>query len=108
MRIKIIIPILNPPQNFFGQIIPLLFSQNIQTDILLINSSSDIPNGDYDLLKIDKKDFNHASSRNLAMNHEADFYLFMTQDAQPYDEILIEKLADMFADPRIRIRVRPY
>ena len=101
MRIKIIIPILNPPENFFGQIIHLLFSQSIQTDILLINSGSNIPNGDYSLLKIEKKDFNHSNTRNLALSYAADFYLFMTQDAQPYDEMLIEKLADMFADPTV-------
>lgn len=101
MRIKIIIPILNPPENFFGQIIPLLLSQNIQTDILLINSGYDIPNGDYGLLKINKKDFNHANTRNMALEYTSDLYLFMTQDALPYNEILIEKLADMFTDPDV-------
>ena len=101
MRIKIIIPILNPPENFFVEIIPLLLSQSIQTDILLIDSGSDIPNGDYDLLKINKKDFNHANTRNKSLEYPSDFYLFMTQDAQPYDEMLIEKLINMFADPDV-------
>jgi rhamnosyltransferase len=98
MRIKIIIPILNPPQNFFEQIIPMLLSQNIQPGILLINSGSDIPNGDYDLIEIDKKDFNHANTRNHVLEYTSDFYLFMTQDAQPYDETLIENLIKMFED----------
>lgn len=101
IKIDIIIPILNPNDAFFSNILPQLKSQTIQSNVLLINSGSDIPNGDYDLLKIGKKDFNHANTRNMAMNHEANFYLFMTQDAQPYDEILIEKLADMFADPDV-------
>lgn len=102
MRVQIIIPILNPEETFFSKILPKIYFQTIQADILLINSgSSIIPNEDYELLTIEKKNFNHADTRNLALNSEADFYLFMTQDAQPYDEMLIEKLVNMFHDPDV-------
>lgn len=101
MKVQIIIPILNPEPSFFNDIILRLQSQTLRLDILIINSGSAIAESEYELLNIEKKDFNHANTRNLAMNYPADFYLFMTQDAQPYDEILIEKLADMFADPDV-------
>jgi len=103
MRIKIIIPILNPPESFFRQIIPLLLSQSIQTDILLINSGSPIPHGEYEVLNIEKKDFNHANTRNLVLNYEANYYLFMTQDAQPCDAYLIERLVENFNDPDVTV-----
>jgi rhamnosyltransferase len=101
MKIQIIIPILNPEASFFGDIIPRLQSQTIRPNILLINSGGPISAGDYELRNIEKKEFNHANTRNKALEYPADFYLFMTQDAQPYDEILIEKLANMFADPDV-------
>jgi rhamnosyltransferase len=47
-------------------------------------------------LDIDKIDFNHANTRNIALQYDADFYLFMTQDALPYDNTLIEKLLEPF------------
>ncbi|MDP3465115.1 MAG: hypothetical protein Q8R86_05030, partial [Sulfuricurvum sp.] len=101
MNIKIIIPILNPPENFFGQIIPLLLSQSIQPDILLINSGSAIPSGNYEILNIEKKDFNHANTRNIALRYDADFYLFMTQDALSADIYLIENLLRAFDDKNV-------
>lgn len=101
MTVQIIIPILNPEETFFSKILPVLYSQTIKADILLINSGSTIPSGDYELLSIEKKNFNHADTRNLALHRKADFYLFMTQDAQPYDEMLIEKLVNMFDDPDV-------
>ena len=51
-----------------------------------------------ELLEIQRADFNHAATRNLALNYEADFYLFMTQDAIPYDDKLIENLLKAFDD----------
>ena len=101
MKIKLIIPILNPDKSFFSVILPQLQSQTIQSNIFVINSGSAIPSGNYEILNIEKKDFNHANTRNIALRYDADFYLFMTQDAQPYDEKLIEKLAEMFNDPDV-------
>ena len=101
MNVKLIIPILNPEPSFLNNIIPSLQAQTIYLNILLINSGHPIPPDKYEILSINEKEFNHANTRNLAMNHEADFYLFMTQDAQPYNKMLIEKLADMFADPDV-------
>lgn len=93
MNIKIIIPILNPPKDFFIKNIQMLKNQSIKTDIILINSGNKIPESvDYQIINIDKKDFNHANTRNIALSFDADYYLFMTQDALPFDEYLVENL----------------
>lgn len=101
MNIKLIIPILNPEPSFLSDIIPRLQTQTLRPDILLINSGSPIPAGEYDMITIDKKEFNHANTRNLALGYEADFYLFMTQDAMPYDDTLISNLLKTFDDPNV-------
>ena len=45
------------------------------------------------IVPIKKKDFDHGGTRNLgASMSKADYMLFMTQDAQPTDEYLIENL----------------
>lgn len=99
MNIKIIIPILNPPKDFFTKNLSMLKNQTIKADIILINSGDKIPEDlNYQVINIDKKDFNHANTRNLALDFEADYYLFMTQDALPFDEYLLESLCKGFVD----------
>ena len=100
-KLYIIIPILNPPEIFFKKLAPSLLSQTLVPTIVLINSGDTIPTGCYDSINIDKKEFNHANTRNLALNYESDFYLFMTQDAMPYDEHLVVNLLKIFDDPDI-------
>lgn len=93
MNIKIIIPILNPPNHFFTENLPKLKNQTIKADIILINSGNKIPEDtSYQEININKKDFNHANTRNIALNFDADYYLFMTQDALPFDKYLVENL----------------
>ncbi|NBK99695.1 MAG: glycosyltransferase [Erysipelotrichia bacterium] len=99
-KIYIIIPILNPPEMFFRKLAPALLSQTVDPTIVLINSGDTIP-GSYTSVNIDKKEFNHANTRNIALKHEADFYLFMTQDAMPYDEHLIAELLKAFEDEAV-------
>jgi rhamnosyltransferase len=98
MKIQLIIPILNPEPLFFSNIISRLQSQTLCPDILLINSGEKIPSAKYEVIDIEKKDFNHANTRNIALTCKADFYLFMTQDATPYDSFLVENLLKSFED----------
>jgi rhamnosyltransferase len=98
MKIQLIIPILNPEPLFFSNVIPRLQSQTLCPDILLINSGKKIPSAKYGVIDIEKKDFNHANTRNIALTCKADFYLFMTQDATPYDSFLVENLLKNFVD----------
>ena len=97
MNIKIIIPILNPSKDFFINNLKILKNQTVKVDIILINSGDKIPEDlSYKVIDINKKDFNHANTRNIALNFEADYYLFMTQDALPFDEYLVENLYSGF------------
>jgi len=110
-NILVVIPLLNPSNDFFTKIMPMLYEQTPRPHILLISSSGELPKGDYESIIIDKKDFNHANTRNIAMQYESDFYLFMTQDATAYDKYLIDKLLVPFTDKEIVIsyaRQTPY
>ena len=97
MNIKIIIPILNPPIDFFTKNLPILENQTMRAEIIIINSGDEIiQNLDCKIININKKDFNHANTRNIALDFDADYYLFMTQDALPFDEYLVENLYSGF------------
>jgi len=103
MKILIIIPILNPDEKFFKTTIPLLQKQSVEHELLLINSGEDIAAGNYKTVKIKKEEFNHANTRNIALQYDADFYLFMTQDSLAFDEYLIEELIKPFNDDEVAI-----
>lgn len=113
MKIQIIIPILNPKWDDFKKILELLQMQTMKCNILLINSGENniYITGSTDLINIKKEEFNHANTRNKALSYEADFYLFMTQDALPYDEYLVENLYSAFDDSDVVVayaRQLPY
>jgi len=99
MNIQTVIPIFNPESSFVYAMIPLLRKQTLTLSLLLINSGkNDIDALGSKIIKLSQSEFNHANTRNLALNYEADFYLFMTQDATPYDEFLVENLLKAFED----------
>lgn len=99
MKILVIIPIFNPQSSFLNEIVPLLGRQNIDLELVLINSGKDEINTAN--IKISPSEFNHANTRNLALTYDADYYLFMTQDVMPYDEYLVENLLKVFANPDV-------
>lgn len=101
IKVLVVIPILNPPEWFLSDVINKLLSQTINFKILIINSGEKIENGEYEVVNISKKEFNHANTRNIALGYEADFYLFMTQDATPFDGYLIENLLSGFEDKEV-------
>ena len=99
--VTIIIPVLNPEDDFFDVTMPMLKSQSVVCRVLVISSSGELPCGEYESVVIDGAKFNHANTRNIALLHESDFYLFMTQDATACDERLIEKLLEPFSDESV-------
>jgi len=101
VRVLVVIPILNPPEWFLSDVIGKLHYQSISPKILLINSGKKIETGEYEVVNISKKEFNHANTRNIALEYEANFYLFMTQDATPCDNNLIENLLRGFEDKEV-------
>ena len=99
MNIIAFIPIFQPPVTFEKKIFPLLQSQSVPVTLMIVNSAKkDSP---IQTMKIHQSEFNHANTRNLALHYEADFYLFMTQDAMPCDGFLVENLLQAFEDPEV-------
>ena len=99
-NILAIIPTLNAADTLADQL--TLLTQ--MCDVLVIDSESEDDTVEIarsfgvEVVQIKCSEFNHATTRNLALDYEADFYLFMTQDALPYDDKLVENLLKPFAD----------
>lgn len=61
-----------------------------------------IPNAT--IMQIQKQEFDHGKTRNFGASFsQADILLFMTQDAVPADEKLIEELVTFFKDPTVAV-----
>ena len=102
MNIVTFIPIFNPQLSFVDKVLPLLKQQNMSSEILLVDSGTAEVSSEYShMIKIQQIEFNHANTRNLTLNYEADFYLFMTQDAMPCDGFLVKNLLQAFEDPEV-------
>lgn len=102
--LDVIIPTYKPDEKF-DRLIKRLRKQTIQPDhIMVINTEEqyfdqskyeDIEN--LVIIHIDKEDFDHGATRNYgATLSDAKYIMFMTQDAVPADEYLIERLLAPF------------
>lgn len=110
MRIDVIIPTLRPGKEL-EELLKRLESQTMAVHkIVIMNTRSGVfPEkllGNYDNIEvfhIEREDFDHGGTRNEGVTHtEAEYLLFMTQDALPADEYLVERLAAAFENPRVR------
>ncbi len=104
-KILCIIPTLNAAQTIKNQI-ELLKKQNV--DILVIDSSSDdntldiVRALDVEVKVIDRKEFDHGGTRTLGAKYkQSDIVVFLTQDAQPFDENCISELIKPFIDDKV-------
>lgn len=106
LNILVFIPTFNAA-NCLPKLLTSLKNQTIKVETNIIDSSSDDETLDIvksygnDFTVIKREDFNHATTRNSAKKYEADFYLFMTQDALPADDKLVENLIKPFVDPDV-------
>jgi rhamnosyltransferase len=108
MSVIAFIPTLNA-ENTIQQLLEGIKCQSLPIRSVMIDSESD----DQTLCiahqfgctvnVIARSDFNHANTRNTALGYDAEYYLFMTQDAIPYDEHLIANLMQAFDDPDVVI-----
>lgn len=107
--VSVIIPTLNA-EKYIGRQIELLKKQTVIPDeIIVVDSESDDSTGELvkaldnvTFISTKRKDFNHGGTRNMAFKEaHGDFVLFLTQDAVPYDDTLIEKLLRAFDDPKV-------
>lgn len=113
ISIDVIIPVYHPDEKLFN----LLEKMEIQTkrpnNILILQTVEDmnkieplnIP-GEMGInvktFYVDKKDFDHGGTRRYgATLSEADILMYMTQDAVPKDEFLIEKLLQPYRDSAV-------
>ena len=108
MRVSVIIPTLNAE----GQIERLLSSLDGQRvrpeEILVVDSSSEdrtrelAERAGARVLCIDRKAFDHGGTRDMALRQTSgELVVFMTQDALPADEHLIENLIRPFSDDAV-------
>ncbi len=108
MKTLIIIPTLNAADIIDAQLSKFVHLSS-KVSVLIIDSSSEddtldvVKSYDNEYIVIKREEFNHATTRNIALNYDADFYLFMTQDALPCDDTLIEDIMMPFADEEVMV-----
>jgi len=109
--VSIIIPTLNPGTRL-GKLLEILDSQTLKAEeILIIDSSSSDTTAELAqshgcrLIKINKKDFDHGTTRNLGTAQtDGEFIVFLTQDVVPADEHMIaELIKPLQTNPNIAI-----
>ncbi len=105
MTIDVIIPTYRPGEEL-AQLVEKLAAQSLRVSrILLVNTQEaffpKISFGDapVQVLHISKEDFDHGGTRRMAAaTSKADVLVFMTQDACPADEYLLENLCEQLKD----------
>jgi rhamnosyltransferase len=94
-RISVIVPTLDPP-DALQELGRRLCRQTLPPDemIAIDSASAHRPAGEYwKVISIRRADFDHGGTRNIAARAASgDILVFMTQDALPYDDFLIERL----------------
>ena len=110
MRIDVIIPTFHPGKEFL-ELLKRLESQtqNIHKIVVMNTRTGAFPEGlteyydNVEVYHLDRSEFDHGGTRNAGAGHtDAEYLLFMTQDAMPADEYLVERLAEMFANPQVK------
>ena len=100
-----IIPVYHPG-NEFKELLKRLSNQSHRLNKIILMNTGEAPwkeeiEKEFPVCEVhllEKKDFDHGGTRHEATTYsEADYLLFLTQDALPNNEFLIEKLLDAFA-----------
>lgn len=99
MSVDVIIPVYRPDEKL-NRLLAAFDSQTVKPRRIIIIHTGEILSDEPDYLakkicfrKIDKGQFDHGGSRNLGASlSDADVMVFMTQDAVPADECLLERL----------------
>jgi rhamnosyltransferase len=92
------------------KLLKMLYQQTVKPNKVLILHTEEfqgqeqmlpeIKESNITVIPINKKDFDHGATRKYGASlSSADILLFMTQDAVPKDEFLIEKLLEPYTDP---------
>lgn len=95
-----------------NRLLNMLYKQTVKPDHVIILHTEDyegekqplpqIEGSEITVVPIDKKSFDHGGTRKYGASlSSADILMFMTQDAVPADEQLIEKLLKPYDDPQV-------
>lgn len=108
--VDVLIPTCRPDEKFI-RLLAMLENQTYPVrDILVANTNeaywkfdnATLPDN-MKILQIEEKDFDHGGTRRmLAEYSDADYVVFMTQDAVPADDHLIEELLRPFSHPLVK------
>ncbi len=109
--IDVIIPTYHSGDKF-DKLIKMLYAQTVKPNRVLIlhtvenegeeQSYPQIEGSNITVIPIEKKNFDHGGTRKYGASlSDADIIMFMTQDAVPADEHLIEKLLEPYLDPTV-------
>lgn len=108
LTVDVIIPTYHSDDKF-DRLIKMLYRQTKKPNKVIILHTQEfpeqeqplpeIPGSNISILPIDKKSFDHGGTRKYGASlSNADILMFMTQDAVPEDEFLIEKLIEPYED----------
>lgn len=112
MNISVIIPTLNAEHEIEALLIALERQSIRPNEILVVDSASEDKTIELvqkhkivRLLEIDRQDFNHGTTRDMALNESSgDFVCFLTQDAVPVSDDYLKRLvAPMVEDSNIAL-----
>ena len=113
--VDVIIPTYRPDREF-EKLLHRLEEQEYRPDrILVMNTGEQYWNREWEkcpLLEVhhlEQKDFDHGGTRQFGAEHsDADVMVFMTQDAVPADEFLVEKLVEslLLKEDQVSARVQ--
>ncbi len=109
--VDVLIPVYQPDEKF-ERLLRMLYEQTVKLNQIIILHTIEhegeelslpgIPNSNITIIPIKKQFFDHGGTRKLGANHsDADIMVFMTQDAVPVDEYLIEYLLKPYQDTSI-------
>jgi rhamnosyltransferase len=109
--IDVVIPVYKPDQKLRSLLLQLTHQTVRPDEILLVNTERELFDescvegmDQVRVIHIRKNEFDHGGTRHMAaMKLQGAFLLFLTQDAVPADEHLIERLLAPFEDERVGV-----
>jgi len=110
MKVDVIIPVYRPGEEF-REMLKRLESQTVPVHkIIIMNTKAgEFPRAyvegrsNIEVFHLEPSEFDHGGTRNAgAGKSEADYLLFLTQDALPADVHLIENLLKAFENPKVK------
>ncbi len=108
--IDVIIPVYKPDKKL-ERLLEMLAGQSHPVGRVILMNTGDVTfprrllsiHPGTELHRVEKEEFDHGGTRHRASEYsQADYLLYMTQDAVPKNRYLVERLADAFLDSRVK------